>query len=91
MEGVYLLFAFVVVIGIVLFFLMERRWRKILEEIKARSFYAYGCLRFGELYADVREKEKALSILRKGQEMCQEMGMDYWLAETEKALEKLKG
>jgi hypothetical protein len=45
----------------------------------------------GELYVDAGEKEKALTSLRKALKMYQEMGITgYWLARTEKALEKLK-
>ena len=34
MEGTYLVLGLIVVIGIALFFLMEHRWRKVLEEAK---------------------------------------------------------
>ena len=44
----------------------------------------------GETYAIAEQKEKALASLKRARQMCQEMGMDYWLARTEKALEKLK-
>jgi hypothetical protein len=34
------------------------------------------------LYANADQKEKALETLKKAETMFQEMGMDYWLAET---------
>ncbi len=34
MEGIYLLLGVIVVIGVVLFFVMDRRWKKVLEEIR---------------------------------------------------------
>jgi hypothetical protein len=44
----------------------------------------------GETYAIAGQKRKALASLNKTQQMCQEMGMDWHLARTEKALQKLK-
>ncbi len=64
---------------------------KILDEAKTKPYYAYGCLYLGELYAHAGHKEKALSSLRRAWEMMQDMGMDYWLARTEKALKALQG
>jgi len=44
------------------------------------------------LYVDTGQRQKALETLEKTQEMMQEMGMTgYWLARTEKALQKLRG
>ena len=63
---------------------------KLLEELKIKPWQAEGHLYLGELYADTGQKAKALASLKKARQMCQEMGMDYWLARTEKALEKLK-
>jgi tetratricopeptide (TPR) repeat protein len=63
---------------------------RILDEVKTRAFCAYGYIYLGELYADVGQKEKALASLKKAQEMCQEMGMDYYLARAEKALATLQ-
>jgi class 3 adenylate cyclase/tetratricopeptide (TPR) repeat protein len=63
---------------------------KTLEELQLKPYEAEGHLYLGELYADTGQKEKALEALNKAREMFQEMGMDYWLARTEKALEKLK-
>ena len=65
---------------------------RILDNVKAKSFYAYGWLYLGELYADAGQKQKALSTLIKARGMFEQMGiMGYWLARTEKALEKLQG
>jgi hypothetical protein len=50
---------------------------------------ALGHLCLGETYAIAGHKEKALASLKKAHEMCHEMGEDYYLARTEKALEKL--
>jgi hypothetical protein len=35
------------------------------------------------------QKDKALENLKKAEGMFREMGMDYWLAKTHKALERL--
>jgi DNA recombination protein RmuC len=35
MEGIYLILGLIVAIGVVLFFFLEQRWRKLLEEVKA--------------------------------------------------------
>jgi class 3 adenylate cyclase/tetratricopeptide (TPR) repeat protein/ribosomal protein L40E len=64
---------------------------RMLEELKVKPYQAEGYLYLGELYSDMGQKEKALASLKKARQMCQEMGMDYWLARTEKALEKVKG
>jgi len=64
---------------------------KLLEELKVKPFQAEGHLYLGELYADIGQKEKALKALRKTKRMFQQMGMDYWLAKTDKALQKLQG
>jgi len=63
---------------------------EILEESKMRPYQVHGHLNLGETYAIAGQKDKALASLKKAREMCQEMGMDYYLARTEKALEKLK-
>jgi class 3 adenylate cyclase/tetratricopeptide (TPR) repeat protein len=57
---------------------------KIADELKMRPTYAEGLLFLGELYAHSGQKEKALESLTKAETMFQEMGMDYWLAETRK-------
>ena len=63
---------------------------KILHELEIKPFEASGYLFLGELYADAGQEERAISQLRKAKAMFQEMDMDYWLAKTEKVLEKLK-
>jgi DNA recombination protein RmuC len=35
MEGIYLILGLIVAIGVALFFFLEKRWRKLLEEVKA--------------------------------------------------------
>jgi class 3 adenylate cyclase/tetratricopeptide (TPR) repeat protein len=62
---------------------------KILDELKLKAFYALGYFYLGELYTNAGQKEKALENLKKGEAMFQEMGMDYWLAETRKVLAEL--
>jgi tetratricopeptide (TPR) repeat protein len=52
------------------------------EEMKTRPFLAQGYLFLGELHAHGGQKDKALENLTKAETMFQEMGMDYWLAET---------
>jgi tetratricopeptide (TPR) repeat protein len=64
---------------------------KMLEELKVKPYQAEGYLYLGELYADTGQKEKALETLNKAEGMFRQMGMDYWVARTEKVLEKLKG
>jgi hypothetical protein len=54
-----------------------------------KPWYGWGYFYLGELYVHAGQKEKALENLRKGEAMFQEMGMDYWLAETRKVLAKL--
>jgi tetratricopeptide (TPR) repeat protein len=63
---------------------------KIMDELEMKPFYAQGYLNLGELYADARQKEKALENLKKAEAMYQEMGMDYWLAQTRKLLEMVR-
>ena len=64
---------------------------KMAEDLQIRPLQVWGHLFLGETYAVAGQKEKALASLNKAHPMCQEMGMDYYLARTEKALEKLKG
>jgi len=63
---------------------------RMAEDLQIKPYQAMGHEYLGEMYAIVDQKEKALSSLKKAQEMCQEMGMDYLLARTEKALKRLK-
>jgi len=62
----------------------------ICDELKLKPYRSIAHLFLGELYADMGQREKALEALKKAQGMLQEMGMDYWLARTDKALEKLQ-
>jgi tetratricopeptide (TPR) repeat protein len=64
---------------------------KMLEDLQIKPLQAMGHLNLGESYAIAGQTEKALASLKKAQQMCQEMGMDYYLDRTEKALEKLEG
>jgi len=64
---------------------------KMLEGLQLKSLEVWGHLFLGEVYTIAGQKEKALSSLETAHRMFQKMGMDYWLARTEKALEKLKG
>jgi len=63
---------------------------KIHEEGKVRTYSSQGYLFLGELYAATGRKEESLIALQKAQGMFREMGMDYWLAKAEKALERVK-
>ena len=63
---------------------------QVLEDLKSRPFASTACLLLAELYADIGDKKKALSEMRRAEASFSEMGMDYYLARTEKALEKLK-
>jgi len=63
---------------------------RIEEDLEARPYCAHGYLHLGELYADTGREAKALETLKKAEGMFREMGMDYWLARAEKALEKVK-
>jgi len=67
------------------------RGMKLLDECKAKSQYASGCLSLGELYADARRTENALEYLEKARDMFKEMGMDYLLAKAQSMLERLQG
>lgn len=62
-----------------------------LEELKVKPRQGECYLYLGDLYTDTDQKEKALRALRRAENMFREMGMDYWLARTKKALEKLQG
>jgi len=64
---------------------------KMVEDLQIKPVQAYGHLFLGEAYAIAGQKKKALASLNKAREMCLEMGMDYWLARTEKALDGVRG
>jgi tetratricopeptide (TPR) repeat protein len=63
---------------------------KIMEErgIVARSSVGY--LYLGELYADMGQREKALETLKRAESAFRKMGMDYWLARTQKVLARVQ-
>ena len=61
----------------------------MLEEMQIRPYYSQGYLFLGELYADTRQKEKALENLKKAEANFQEMGMDYWQNKTQEVLDRI--
>jgi len=63
---------------------------RMLEELRIKPSQAEGCLYLGELYADTGQTEKAVATLNKANGMFREMGMDYYVAKADKALEKLE-
>jgi class 3 adenylate cyclase/tetratricopeptide (TPR) repeat protein len=60
------------------------------DELKMKPWSAIGVLYLGELHADAGHMERALETLKKGEAEFRRMGMDYWLARTQKVLEKLE-
>jgi class 3 adenylate cyclase/tetratricopeptide (TPR) repeat protein len=60
------------------------------DEVKSRPLCSTGHLFLGELYVDMGQGEKALVTIQKARAMFQEMGMDYWMARTQKAMDNLK-
>jgi tetratricopeptide (TPR) repeat protein len=63
----------------------------IADSVMIRSVKALGHWCLGETYLIAGAKEAARLNLEKARQMCQEMGMGYYLARTQEALEKLKG
>lgn len=63
---------------------------EIAGSLKVRTVEAQMHLSLGELYVNVGQTEKALSSLKKARQMCREIGLEYYLAKTEKAMEKLE-
>jgi class 3 adenylate cyclase/tetratricopeptide (TPR) repeat protein len=63
---------------------------KILDELKLKALYAQGYHYLGKLYADTGQQDKALRNLKKAERMFREMGMDYWVAKTQKVLERFQ-
>jgi tetratricopeptide (TPR) repeat protein len=61
----------------------------ILDEMKIKPWRSEGHFYLGELYADIGKREKALENLNKAEGHFKEMGMDYWLAKTQKVLGRL--
>jgi class 3 adenylate cyclase/tetratricopeptide (TPR) repeat protein len=62
----------------------------IARELGLRPFQARGHLCLGELYAATGQRKKALDNLRKARAAFEEMGMQHFLHETRKALEKMR-
>jgi tetratricopeptide (TPR) repeat protein len=65
------------------------RGMKIYDDLKMKTYYPLVYFYLGELYVKAGQKEKALENLRKAETLFQEMGMNYWLAETRKFLAEL--
>lgn len=63
---------------------------QLLEELKLKPFLSVSYMHLGEYYAEFGQKEKALEVLTKANDMFYEMGMDYWLRRTHDRLESLK-
>jgi tetratricopeptide (TPR) repeat protein len=61
----------------------------ILKSLKTKPYSSQGYLALGEVYTESGQTEKALENLKKAESMFKEMGMDYWLARTKEALERL--
>jgi tetratricopeptide (TPR) repeat protein len=61
----------------------------ILEKMELKPFYTLGRFFLGEFYLNAGQREKAAKNLKKANGMFQEMGMDYWLARTKEAMERL--
>ena len=65
----------------------------MLEELKAKAFYAQGYLFWGELFADAGQMDKAIENLKKAEAMYQEMKVtpkSHWLIRTQEALGRLQ-
>jgi tetratricopeptide (TPR) repeat protein len=62
---------------------------KILDDLKIRPFSARSNLHLGQFYADTGRRQEAPEALNNAHDAFREMGMDYWLARTQKALERL--
>ena len=63
---------------------------KIVKELKIKPHIALGLLFLGELYAHAGRKEESLKNLKQAEGLYREMGINYWLDRTKKALETLK-
>jgi tetratricopeptide (TPR) repeat protein len=62
---------------------------KIYEDSKIKTHSVLGYFFLGEMYANTGQKDKAMETLKTAEEMFQEMGMDYWLARTQKVMGRL--
>jgi hypothetical protein len=66
-----------------------RQGIRIVNELEMKPFEIVGYLYLGELFTYANEREKALEILKRAEKAFQEMGMDYWLARTQRVLGRL--
>jgi tetratricopeptide (TPR) repeat protein len=66
-----------------------RQGIRIVNELEMKPFEMVGYLYLGELFTYANEREKALEILKRAEKAFQEMGMDYWLARTQRVLGRL--
>lgn len=62
---------------------------KILDEFKIKPYVSRAYYYLGKLYADKGLNEKAFENLKKAEQMFITMGMDYYLAKTQEALERV--
>ncbi len=60
-----------------------------MEELKSRPYLAIGYMFLGDLYVDMKQKNKALENIKIAKNMFMEMGIDYWLQRTQKVLDRL--
>jgi class 3 adenylate cyclase/tetratricopeptide (TPR) repeat protein len=66
-----------------------QRGISILNELKSKPFLSIGYLFLGEFCMAVGRQDVALKNLHLAEGMFEEMGMDYWLNKTRKALRRL--
>jgi tetratricopeptide (TPR) repeat protein len=66
-----------------------QRGISILNELKSKPFLSIGYLFLGEFCMAVGRQDEALKNLHLAEGMFEEMGMDYWLNKTRKALRRL--
>lgn len=59
------------------------------KEIRSKPLYAAGYLYLGQLYLNAGKREKAIDNLKLSQKMFREMGMDYWLGQSQELLDTL--
>jgi tetratricopeptide (TPR) repeat protein len=63
----------------------------ILDRLKLKPYWSQGHLFLGELYADTGQTERAVETLKTAKASFQEMGMDYYLRQTQEVLERVEG
>jgi hypothetical protein len=62
----------------------------ILDRLKLKPYWSQGHLFLGELYADTGQTERAVETLKTAKASFQEMGMDYYLRQTQEVLERVE-